>query len=126
MKGSLRMANILVIDDSPLTHRLLNLILKKYNHTILSAYNGREAVDLLNRTHVDMAIVDIIMPDMDGFALIQKLRADKQTRDLPIAVLTASADPGMAELAAEMGANAFLSQPFSSWEIKKLITNCIP
>jgi CheY-like chemotaxis protein len=120
------MANILLIDDSHLTHRLLDLILKKYDHTLTSAYNGREALDLLRHTQVDMAIVDVLMPDMDGFSLVRLLRADESTRALPIAVLTASADPSMAELAAELGANAFLSQPFSSWEIKNLVSNCIP
>jgi CheY-like chemotaxis protein len=119
------MANILVIDDTPLTHRLLDLILKKYHHTSTSAYNGQEALELLKHSHFDMAIVDILMPDMDGFSLIRKIRANERTREMPVAVMTASADPNMAELAAELGANAFLSQPFSSWEIKELVANCV-
>lgn len=120
------MANILVIDDTPVTHRLLEIILKKFDHSMISAFNGQEALDLLKDNQVDMAIVDVLMPVMDGFSLIRKMRSDKRTQFIPIAVMTASADPNMPKKASAAGANAFLSQPFSAGEIRELVLRCIP
>lgn len=122
------MANILIVDDTPLTHRLLNLMLQRINNTlgIYAAYNGKEALEQLAETKIDLIITDINMPGMDGFALMDELRRDTRYKDLPIIVLTASGHKKVTTIAAQKGATGFLTQPISSWELKKTVTDCLP
>jgi len=119
------MANILVVDDAFYTHQLLKLILQKDNHTITSAHNGLEAINHLASQTVDMMITDVSMPVMDGFDLLDWLRADERYKQLPVILMTASGQAEMLELAAEKGASGFLTHPFGSWEIIKLVEECL-
>ena len=121
------MANILIVDDTPLTHRLLNLMLQRINDSIriYTAYNGKEALAQLAQNTFDLVITDINMPGMDGFTLMEKMRADEKYKDLPIIVLTASGHKKTPAMAAQKGATSFLTQPISSWELKETVTNCL-
>jgi two-component system, chemotaxis family, chemotaxis protein CheY len=119
------MANILVVEDTYLTYQLLFYFLQRNQHTILQANNGVEAIQTLEETPVDLVITDIHMPEMDGLTLIEHIRANDQLRDLPVIVLTASGLEKVEKLAYEKGATAFLSQPFSSRELGKLVSDCL-
>jgi CheY-like chemotaxis protein len=121
------MANILIVDDTPLTHRLLNLMLQRIDNSlnIFTAYNGKEALDQLAENAFDLVITDINMPGMDGFALMDEMRADDKYKDLPIIVLTASGHKKIPAMAAQKGATSFLTQPISSWELKETVTRCL-
>ena len=121
------MANILIVDDTPLTHRLLNLMLQRINNSIsiYTAYNGKEALAQLAKNTFDLVITDISMPGMDGFALMDEMRADDKYKDLPIIVLTASGHKKDLAIAAQKGATSFLTQPISSWELKETVTRCL-
>lgn len=121
------MANILIVDDTPLTHRLLNLMLQRIDNSIniFTAYNGKEALDQLAENAFDLVITDINMPGMDGFALMDEMRADDKYKDLPIIVLTASGHKKIPAMAAQKGATSFLTQPISSWELEETVTRCL-
>lgn len=119
------MATILVVDDDAAFLRLLDHMLRRENHTVALARSAQEALNHLDRSHVDMVITDIFMPKVDGFTLISWLRADNRYKHLPIAVLTASGRRHMANKAIENGADSFLLKPFSSWELKKTVADCL-
>lgn len=119
------MANILVVEDTHLSLQLLDFFLRKDNHVVLKAHNGLEAIDCLQKNRVDLVITDINMPEMDGFSLLERMRANDQYRDLPVIVLTASGVEKTEQLAFEKGATAFLTQPYSSKELGKLVTDCL-
>ncbi len=121
------MANILIVDDTPLTHRLLNLMLQRIDNSIniFTAFNGKEALAQLADNTFDLVITDINMPGMDGFALMDEMRADDKYKDLPIIVLTASGHKKVPAMAAQKGATSFLTQPISSWELKETVTRCL-
>jgi two-component system chemotaxis response regulator CheY len=120
------MANILVVDDAYANHRLIGIMLKRNSHTITSAYNGLEALNYLVNSQVDMLITDINMPIMDGLTLLEHLRADGKHHDMPVIVITASGQEYLQRMAAERGASAFLTQPFSSWELNRAVSDCLP
>ncbi len=119
------MANILVVDDAYTNHRLIGIMLRRNAHTITSAYNGLEALNYLSNTPIDMMITDINMPIMDGLTLLERLRNDARFHNLPVIVITAGGEDYLQRLAVEKGASAFLTQPFSSWELNRAIVECL-
>jgi two-component system, chemotaxis family, chemotaxis protein CheY len=119
------MATILVVDDSPVMQRLLKLMLQRSDHRVVTVDNGLEAVSLLAKAAVDLVITDVNMPEMDGLTLLQHLRADERYRDLPVIVLTASGQDRIRWVAAQGGANGFLTRPTSSWELKEIVNYCL-
>jgi CheY-like chemotaxis protein len=119
------MATILVVDDANLTHMLMEVMIQRLNHTALFADNGEEALEILATNPVDLVISDIKMPYMDGLTLLDKLRADEQYSQLPVVIMTASGLEETYHKAASRGATAFLNQPFSSWDLARVVTECL-
>jgi adenylate cyclase len=124
------MANILVVDDNPVIQLMLSLMLKRNDQTVFTAASGREALELLERADVDLVILDVNMPDMDGLTLLKQLRDDDRYQDLPIIMLTASGREQVRLVAKQKGANGFLTKPTSSRELLDMVarftTNTTP
>ncbi|MBP7960991.1 MAG: response regulator [Caldilineaceae bacterium] len=119
------MANILVVDDYSVTQRVITFILQRSGHQIMTASNGQEALTLLAHTVVDLAIVDMAMPVMDGLTLLKLLRADPLYKDIPIVMLTASGDDQHRLEATKVGADAFLTKPASSQELTETVNGLL-
>jgi CheY-like chemotaxis protein len=105
--------------------RLLSLILQRNNHTIVTMDNGLEALTFLATSKVDLVVTDIHMPHMSGLALLDELRANERTRDLPVIIRTASIQEELRQAASQKGASGFLAQPTSSWELKEVVNRCL-
>ena len=85
-----RFPRIAIVDDHPDVRRLIRRILQTQgNYTLFEATNGREAVDLVKRERPNLIILDLMMPEMDGFAVINELKDDPETADIPVIVVTA-------------------------------------
>lgn len=108
-----------------MTRLLLEVMLQRLNHTILFADNGEEALEILASNEIHLVISDINMPYMDGLALLDSLRADDLHRDLPVILMTASGLEEISRNALKKGASAFLNQPFSSWELARVLDACL-
>ncbi len=80
---------ILVVDDQPINVQLLKRKLEKEGIEILTAYNGQEALDIVAQTKPDLILLDVMMPDMDGIEVCQRLQADEKARHIPIIFVTA-------------------------------------
>jgi CheY-like chemotaxis protein len=119
------MANILIVDDTPHVHRLLTLMLKRINHTTVTADSGSEALERLETTSVDLMITDLNMPEMSGYTLMEKVRSTEKFRNLPIIMLSATGQEHAPEVAAEKGATGFMSQPVSTWELNRVVSECL-
>jgi two-component system chemotaxis response regulator CheY len=119
------MANILVVDDAILTQRLLEVMLRRIEHTTISALNGLEGLARLKETAVDLIITDINMPEMDGLSFLDELRADINHKDVPVIVMTASGLPYIPKIVSKKGATIFLAQPFSSRELTEAVNTCL-
>jgi CheY-like chemotaxis protein len=111
------MATVLVVEDYAVTRRMLSYTLAQDGYTVVTAAHGKEALKRLAETPVDIAIVDIAMPEMDGLTLLRHLRANERYKRLPIVMLTASGQDADRIQAKAEGANDFLSKPTSSREL---------
>lgn len=119
------MATILIVDDDYVTHRIVSVILAGQSHTLLSAYNGLEALELLQVHTVDLILTDINMPYMDGLQLIDHVRGLPRYASLPIIVISASPLPDLPLSGLLKGSTAYISQPFSSWEFTQALHNSL-
>ncbi len=108
---------ILIVEDVPNVLELLEVTLRFKGYPVISARNGQEALDILQREHPAMIITDILMPRMDGFTLAHTLRKDPRTRQMPIIFVTAtylSAEDR--SFALQLGAARFLEKPIDTEE----------
>jgi len=85
-----RVRSIAIVDDTPEAARLIRRILQaRGSYQIYEANNGRAGLELIRREHPDLVVLDLMMPDMDGFAVLDALRADEATQDIPVIVVSA-------------------------------------
>jgi type IV pilus assembly protein PilB len=105
---------ILVTDDEPITRMLVKLLLERENYEVLEASNGSQAVDIATRERPDLMIVDLNMPEMDGYEAIARLRRDLSLATLPIMVLTSEEGPGVERRVLELGADDYILKPFDA------------
>ena len=118
-------AKILIVEDYPVTQRVLSLTLKNSGHDVQIANHGVEALQQLDIAPVDLALVDIAMPEMDGLELLRHLRSDKRYNALPVIMLTASGQDEDRQTALNIGADGFLTKPTSSRELLETIQRFI-
>ena len=119
------MATIMIVDDYPVTQRILSYQLNRTGHQIVVANNGREAIDSLTNVGVDLMIVDLAMPEMDGISMMRHLRADHRFDGMPVIMLTASGKEHDRILAISEGVDAFLTKPTSTWELTDIVNSLL-
>ncbi len=119
--GSLEGKKVLIADDDMRNVFALTTTLQEYHMEIEIANNGLEAVEIVNNNigKIDIVLMDIMMPEMDGYEAIKKIRAHKQNANLPIIAVTAKAMQGDREKSIEIGASDYISKPI---DIDKLIS----
>lgn len=105
---------ILVVDDDVDIVQTTKIQLEKEGYEVLTAYDGFEALDLLTRETVQLMLIDIMMPKMDGFSAIMKIREKK---NLPIIVMSAKSEDSDKILGLSIGADDYISKPFNSREL---------
>ncbi len=108
------MANLLIIDDEPVIVESLAYSLRRENYDVSIAENGPDALELFDKTHPDLVVLDLMLPGMDGLEVCRRLRA-KST--VPIIMLTARSDEVDKILGLEIGADDYLPKPFSFREL---------
>ena len=121
------MSLILIADDEARIRRLVSDFLKRDGHTILEAGDGAEALEMIHhaRPPVELAILDVMMPGLDGFALLRKLRAEEATREMPVMMLTARAEDNDQLLGLESGADDYVTKPFSPMVLAARVRNLL-
>lgn len=107
------MAKILVVDDDPNLLEILRLNLELEGHEIISASDGEEALELISKILPDLIILDLMLPKVDGFSILKKIKSAAATRDIPVLILTAKEAPEDKIRGWELGAVDFISKPFS-------------
>ncbi|AFK06107.1 MULTISPECIES: response regulator transcription factor [Mesotoga] len=109
--------SILVVDDEPSIVELLTFNLKKEGYEVLKAYDAEEALKIAEDNETDMFIVDIMLPGMDGFELVRNLRATEKFRQTPVIFLSAKSEEFDKVLGLELGADDYITKPFSVREV---------
>jgi len=107
---------VLVVDDLAQNVRLLEAVLSPKGFRVAAASSGEQALDVLSREHPDVAVLDILMPGMDGYEVCRRIRQDPGTAFLPVIMITASGDEEKIR-AIEAGADDFVSKPFDQAEL---------
>ena len=115
------MAKILVAEDEPNTVHLIARILAREGHEVIEAKTGAEALDVLERAAPDLVILDVMMPELDGFQALAKIRSDPRHQKLPVIMLTAKRQPEDVARGWATGADTYLTKPFSPLELTELI-----
>ena len=105
---------VLVVDDDRITRMLVKLLIEKEGYEVLEGENGRQAIEIANRERPDLLVMDLMMPDMDGYEAIAKIRANVSLAALPIMILTAEDGPGIEERVLELGADDYVVKPFEA------------
>jgi CheY-like chemotaxis protein len=105
-------SRVLITDDDPITRILVKLLLERENFKMLEAANGRDAVEIATREHPDLILIDLNMPEMDGYEAIRRLRRNFSLATVPVVVLTAEDGPGVERRVLELGADDYIVKPF--------------
>jgi adenylate cyclase len=113
---------ILVVDDNRVNSLLLGRGLEQQGHAVVFAEHGREALDLLRRQHFDLMLLDVLMPELDGYQVLAELKLDPHLRDIPV-IMTSSLDElDSVVKCIEMGAEDYLNKPINPVLLNARIT----
>lgn len=113
------MISILIIDDAAFSRRMLRKYIEAEGYTVLEATNGKEAIEMVHEHQPDCILTDLLMPEMDGFQLIQALRA--KNCDIPVAVISADIQDTSRQRAGDLGVVEFLNKPAKEAEVRQMI-----
>ena len=118
-------ATILVVDDEPLNRSLLARLLAREGHQVLEAADGTAALRWLNEASVDLVLLDVVMPGMDGFETCRQIREEMQDLVLPVVFVTALEDRDSRVRGKAAGANDFLTKPIDPIELFARVRNLL-
>jgi DNA-binding response OmpR family regulator len=110
-------ARILVVDDTAFNLKILYDLLSKENYEVLVAQSGKKALDILAATMPDLVLLDIMMPEMDGFAVLKTMKGAPEWQDIPVIFVTAKTDHNSLVEGFQLGAVDYITKPFQSDEL---------
>ncbi|MBI9058922.1 MAG: hybrid sensor histidine kinase/response regulator [Labilibaculum sp.] len=108
---------VLVVDDNPNNLKIVALTLRELNFKIVIATNGKSAIDLVERTKPDLVLLDIMMPEMDGFQVCEIIKSKEEHKNLPIIFLTAVGEKSKIVKGFELGGVDYITKPFNKEEL---------
>ena len=106
-------SRILLVDDEPDIVETVSFMLQSRNYQVSIASGGQEGIDKAKEEHPDLLLLDIMMPGMDGYDVCMKLKADSDTKDIPIIMLTAKGESEAVLKSHSLGADDYVVKPFS-------------
>ncbi|WP_309382710.1 response regulator [Cerasicoccus frondis] len=112
---------ILIADDDLATRTFLNAAARKLGHETILVDNGKDAFDQAKKHRPDLILLDILMPDIDGYTDLRLLRLNWRTREIPIVVISGYADQADADRCLTAGANFFLPKPATVAQVRTVI-----
>jgi hypothetical protein len=116
---------ILVADDEPALLRLLEFVLGRRGYVIHGVSNGNAAVELLASNPPDLAILDVMMPGLDGYEVLKFIRSDEALASIPVVMLTARAQLDDIQRGLSLGADAYLAKPFDPEELLSVVESMV-
>ncbi|MFN2237485.1 MAG: response regulator transcription factor [Anaerolineales bacterium] len=111
------MSRILVVDDDHDIVRLIKAYLERAGYLVMSAYDGETALHILRRDHPDLLVLDLMLPDRDGWDLTRLIRANPSLAEVPIIMLTARVEDSDKIVGLEIGADDYITKPFNPREV---------
>lgn len=115
------MAKVLVVDDSPTEIFQFKEMLEKLGYEVITAENGRDGVDLARREQPDVVLMDIVMPDMNGFQATRQLTRGKETAHIPVIIVSSKDQETDKVWGERQGAKGYLTKPVDSGELSNAV-----
>ena len=115
-------AQVLVVDDVFANRDLISRRVEKEGHVVTTAENGREAMEQLRRRHFDLVLLDIQMPEMNGYQVLEQVKADESLRHIPVIVISAVSEVDSVARCVQLGADDYLFKPFNPVLLKARVT----
>ena len=116
---------VLIVEDNVDNFELVRFLLERAGYEVLSAANGLEGLDAARREHPDLILMDLSMPEMDGWNATTHLKADEETRTIPVLALTAHTLPGDRKRAIDAGCDGYISKPINVASFDKLVATLL-
>ncbi len=116
---------ILIVEDNMDTYELVRFILEKNGFETFLAMNGRDGVTAVNAQKPDLIIMDLSMPEMDGWTATRLIKSNPATTDIPLIALTANALPGDRKRALDAGCNEYITKPMDLMDLLETVQNWI-
>ncbi|MBI3804457.1 MAG: response regulator [Nitrospirae bacterium] len=117
---------ILVVDDNQDTIQILTAVLRRGGYIVIAARDGMEAVEKVQEEMPELILSDIMMPKLDGFGVIQALKAEPKYRKIPILIISAKVDPASKARGIELGAEDYIIKPINPGEVLRKIKEHLP
>jgi len=114
-------ARILAVDDDEKVLRVIEAMLTPHGYEVIPAHDGQEAITAMTGTKPDLVLMDIFMPNMDGYTALGAIKNDIATREVPVIMITAVGQNLNKELAETLGAAGYITKPFKSPELLDII-----
>lgn len=116
---------VLIVEDNVDNYELVRFLLERAGYQVLSASNGAEGVDAAKREQPDLVLMDLSMPEMDGWKATAHLKSDDATRNIPVLALTAHTLPGDRKRAIDAGCDGYISKPINVASFDKLVATLL-
>ena len=120
------MQTILIVDDSSTIRQVIVFCLKEAGYQVIEAVDGKDALEKLAKSQVDLLITDLHMPNMDGFELSRAVRASGKHKFIPILVLTTESQQSSKEMGKSIGVTGWFVKPFEPEQLIKVVKKVLP
>lgn len=117
--------SVLIVDDEPMARTLLRLMLVRAGFNVSEASNGRDALVKVKKNRPDVVLLDVMMPDMDGFTVCATIRGQEDTAELPIIMLSAKTDLDSINKGLQVGATKYLTKPISPEDLTQHVRDAL-
>lgn len=115
------MKNILIVEDVEDHLEIVKIILEQHNYNILTATNGKSGLESAQKNLPNLMILDVMLPEMNGYEVCRALRSDQKTRGIPVIMLSVKSNPEDIEAGYKSGANEYITKPFNLEELIKKV-----
>lgn len=119
------MKKILVVDDDPYILMSLEFLMKKNGYQVMIARNGTEAMDAVNTVKPDLILLDIMMPDVDGYSICKYIKSKKELKDILVVFVSAKTKEADIEKGYQLGAALYVNKPFSTRDLMKKVNELL-
>ena len=117
--------SILVVDDNEMNRDLLTRRLERQGYSVTVAVDGQQALDVLSREEFSLVLLDIMLPVINGYQVLERMKADQSTSHIPVIITTALDEADEKAKCIELGADDYLTKPFNQVTLKSRISDCL-
>lgn len=119
------MKKILVVDDDPYILMSLEFLMKKNGFDVMVARNGTEALEIVDKQVPDIVLLDIMMPDVDGYAICKHIKSSKKLKEAKVVFMSAKSKETDIQKGYDLGASLYVTKPFSTRQLLKQVQELI-